>query len=371
MGLRLAGLLVAALAAADASGREPVARIVEVTLGDGVPPPCEGVVFSGRVLHLDARLYRTHRAGGTHLILADDVPYLEEARHVVLVRHAEGCMLLAARNALPAPREVMDALGLPLPAFDWRVDAEGRLFVRRAGVEYRLPGGGMIVLAETLTGLVRMAYYGILPLYGAPGRPSARLVAIGDAVSDRFAGPGDVRTYVLEVLQAGMLVVEYRSAAGPGSVDIKIADKGGRTVGRGGAAFPGPGQARVNLQYRGVGPAAFDVSFLFNPDAPLRCTVQATVDAGETVKARLRLENRGDVPVTVQRPGRGTVRWYADGQLVGVARPGVLPRRRLLAPGEPLDYEARLALPSGVRRLAAEVDAGAAGVLRCGAVIQP
>ena len=356
----------------QAQAREPAAHVVEVTLGEGVPPPpCEGVAFGERVLHLDARLYRTQQAGGTRLVLAGDVPYLEEAGHVVLVRHAEGCTLLAARDALPAPREVIDALGLPLPSFDWGVDAEGRLSVRRAGADCTLSRGGVTVLAETPAGLVRIADYGILPLYGTRKPLAARAVAVGGTVSGRFAGPGDARSYVLDLPQAGMLVVEYRSTAGPGSVDIEITDKDGRVVGSGGAFFPEPAKVQVMLHYRGTGPAAFDAAFLFNPDRPLRCTLQAAQAAAGAVRVRLRLENSGAAPVMVQQPGPGTVRWYADGRLAGVARPARRAAQRMLAPGEHIDYTAQLVLPAGADEISAEFDSGEAGTLRCASVPAP
>ena len=356
----------------QAQAREPAAHVVEVTLGEGVPPPpCEGVAFGERVLHLDARLYRTQQAGGTRLVLAGDVPYLEEAGHVVLVRHAEGCTLLAARDALPAPREVIDALGLPLPSFDWGVDAEGRLSVRRAGADCTLSRGGVTVLAETPAGLVRIADYGILPLHlGAPSLSATELVP-GASRSIRFAGPGDEVHYRITTPQAGMLIVEYRSSAGPGSVDIDIRDVKQRLLGTGSASLPGPGVLMLTFRYRGAGPADVDAGFLFNPDLSLACTLEARVGKRGRVEARVRLENRGTEALSVNQPEPGTLRWYADGKLTGAARPGHLPRQRLLQPGAVLEYKTTLELPPDTRQLGVEMDAGHTGNLRCQDVALP
>ena len=84
------------LQTAQSQAREPAARVVEVVLGEGVSPPsCEGIAFGERVPHLDARLYNEGRVGETRLVLAYDLRQLEDVGRLVLVRHAEGCTLLA------------------------------------------------------------------------------------------------------------------------------------------------------------------------------------------------------------------------------------------------------------------------------------
>ena len=355
------------------AAREPSAVIIELAEADGVPPPvCPGLAFHDRVVFLAADLLTAEPREGRAAVSAEPgLEHLEDTGFIVMLRRPRGCRLYLSRRKMATLAGRRD-LPPGLTGITWRIDGDDRLQVDHGKDHRRLaPGEGWCLqpAAEPLQACpLRLHYYGRRPLYQGGPRPPVTAIDIGASVSVPFAGPGDKAFYRLTPSQAGMLVIEYHSKAGPGSLDIAIRGPDERLLGTGGAAIPGPGDVDVALGYRGSGPAPVDVGFLFTPDTPLACKlslVRLREDPGVII-AHLRLENRGSEPVSVTRPGPGTVRWYVGETLVAAARPGRLPEDRLLAPGAALTYDVGLALPEGFGLFSAEVSTGAAGTLVCG-----
>ena len=362
--------IVLGLGIGVATAREPAAFVVELALADGIPPPaCRGVAFHDRALFIALGIsQRLAEGGNAHLRPEIGLHALEDAGFIVMLRWPQGCRLYLARRTMPAVPAQKD-LPEPVAATAWRVGDDDTLQVDHAGRHRTLaPGEGWCLLtaAEEMEACrLRLHYYGRLPLYQAEPPVRETAVEAGAAICPRFAGPGDGMRYRLALPQAGMLVVEYRSDAGPGSLDIAIRGADGALLGSGGAFIPGPMTVSVTLDYRGSGAAAADVGLLFTPDRPLACLLTLETKDDQTVAARLRLENRGEAPLRVTVPGPGSVRWYVGPTLVAAARPGRLPEERLLDPGAALIYDLSLALPDAQGALWAEVATGAAGTLAC------
>ena len=356
-----------------AKAREPAATVVELVLMDGVPPaPCQGLVLHDRGLYFDAGMIeRFARGGDATLVVEPGLRQLEQTGRIVLVRTDEGCTVFFSGRALPAPKRVAEALAWPLEITGWRADADGMLELKRKGVLCSLSPGASLPLGSLSDNELRLAHYGILPLYfETPSWPLTEL-SPGPSQSIHFSGSGDEAHYRIMTRQAGMLIVEYRSSSGPGSLDIDIRDAQQQFLGTGSAVLSTPGVLLIRLQYRGAGPADVDVGFLFTPDQPLSCTLEARAVSGAVVAARLYLHNRSSEPLWVTAPGPSSVRWYADARLIGIARPGRLPEQRMLEPGASLEYSARLELPPGSSQLAAEIDSGEAGTVRCDQPLPP
>ncbi len=345
------------LAAAAAWARAPAAHVVELAdWREGFPPPCGLVRLRGRELIATRRFVEAVRAGGGPQVqVRGGVRRLEEADRIVIVRDADGCHVLVGRGRLPAPSRPEALLDLETGLRDWRAEPSATLVLARRGAVCRLKRGGGQCLGpppNPETGCpLRIHYYGILPIFfeDEPGiRPGqARDASAGGSASGRFAGTGDVTLFRVRVPGPGSLLVEYRSDAGPGSIGVDIADARGRSLGSGRVRLRAAGTLLVRLTHLGTGPAAYDVGFLYTPEAPVACSVRVQAPDGRTVAARLEVVNRGSTRHPVAEPDAGTVTWLLDGEVLAGARPGRPPRTVFLEPGERLHHTATLTLPAG------------------------
>jgi len=180
-------------------------------------------------------------------------------------------------------------------------------------------------------------------------RRRVRALQAGDAASGRFLAPGDVAEYRVQVPGPGVLIVELRGEADPQAVAVELRASDGSPLGRTRARLAGAGTVSARLTYRGTGPAAYDVRFLYNPQAPVRCALRVRPAGRGLLEATVEVVNAGRTRYPLAEPGPGTVTWRVGDEVVAGAHPGAPPPMVFLEPGERRHYTARLALPAGAR----------------------
>ncbi len=270
MGLA-AGLVLLAWGGGDARARTPVVRLLELAEIDGVPPPvCPGVAVRARSLRIDPAL----AVPGTTVRLLGGVARLEDAGHALLVRRQGGCLLLFAARWSEIVTAAMDVFGAPARRWrmaDWSFDrpegflslpparaampvAPGRRFclppahgipdfawlrvpaARARAPAFRLPPPGEVPDVLGRRCRTMLVHYGRREVHRLPSVSVSRSVADdrpldpSRPVEGRFSGPGDCRTWRLRVGGPGLLLVDYRSEAGAGALDVTIMDARGRPL---------------------------------------------------------------------------------------------------------------------------------------------
>jgi len=351
--LRLAAmaLLWAPLAV---EARPPRLHVVEIAdHRAGAPPLCPGVRLVKGGIALSGQISRAIRAGGSPAVeVVGRIRSLAEARHLVLVRAVDGCRLLVAGRRLPAPGRLDAALGRPAGVEGWRTEPDGTaLVVAKPRARCRIEPGGGSCLGPAGRGRcdLRVHYYGVRKVRGTAARRRVRALQAGDAASGRFLAPGDVAEYRVQVPGPGVLIVELRGEADPQAVAVELRASDGSPLGRTRARLAGAGTVSARLTYRGTGPAAYDVRFLYNPQAPVRCALRVRPAGRGLLEATVEVVNAGRTRYPLAEPGPGTVTWRVGDEVVAGAHPGAPPPMVFLEPGERRHYTARLALPAGAR----------------------
>lgn len=280
LGLQLLLTALALLAPGVAAAGAPAAHVVELAdWREGFPPPCTLARIRGRSLVVSRALAGAVQAGGNERV---EVPpgagRVEEADRIVLVRALDGCHVLAGRGTLPPADRAAARLGIDLGRLGWRATADVTLVVETPGASRRLARGRGCCLGPRPTPEtgcpVRLHYYGVLPMFfeNEPGLAENRVreAVVGEVVSGRFSGTGDEAVYRLHIPGPGTLLVEHRSDAGPGALQITLEDAAGRTHTSGLIRFRTETTLLVRVAYLGTGPASFDVGLLFEaaPQGP-------------------------------------------------------------------------------------------------------
>ncbi len=336
----------------------PSSLVLEIVyMDDTIPPPsCKEVIFQKGELHISKGISRAMMDGvpPDWVHIEPGLKYFEDVTGIVMVRGRDACTLWFSRLQPPPPSEVLGSL-----VDRWLFNSDGSVTVIKGEVARDLEPREKLCVSPPngIDGGCKIILYnhGIIPTWVGIEKEDARVVFEGDSVSGRFSGPGDRRIYTIPITKPGMLIVEYRSDSGPGSIDIFIMDEKGRPAGTGGATFRRPQDARVELLYRGYDGSDFDAGFLFTPDTLLDCTLEVR-KTGDLYRMIVDLENRGDEPVEVYRLDAGTVTWYADKVIIGGAHPGRLPEPVFLEPGRSLSFEKDILFEGKARFFEARID---------------
>lgn len=341
--------------------REPAALVIEIAyMDDSIPPPpCDRFIFTGGEFHLDPNLSAAIQKGilPDWVHLEEGLESFEDVSKIVMVRRDDSCAVWLSIHVPPSPSEVSASLKIDR----WRFHTDESVTVIMGNKRVELKQERFLCIdrdsRDVSKGKCRIVLYnyGILPIWVGGTQPKPAVVSTDDSVSGRYSGPGDTKVFTVPLSEPGMLIVEYRSSRGPGSIDIVIKDDKGRIMGRGGASFESPMDAEVELKYRGYGPADFDAGFLFSPDPapPLNCSLQILKE-DKVYRVVVTIENRGKHPIEAYKPGAGTVTWYADGAIIAGAHPGRPPMHHLYKPTEKVPYSLVLLVPEAARTIEAE-----------------
>ncbi len=355
--------LILGLSVIQAHARVPVLHVVDIAFYDGIPPAlCKGIRVGRRSVGVDASWQaRLRKRRGRIDTGESGTDRIEDARYLIMLRKPKRCRALFLRSPISLPAGLRPFAG-------WRF-SDGVLVLLGDKTNIRLAPGKHVREPAKGDSFVVVHNYGTLEVYFKLPVVRPVMTRIDNSVSGAFTGPGDVRRYRLQTPQAGLLVVEYHSDHGPGSIDIEIRDSHGRLLGTGGASINSAETVDIVLRYRGTGSSAFSAGFLFSPDTSLACRLEVRRIARGMMDAAIIVENQGRTVAGLARPAADTTAWYADDRLIGIARPGRGSSMVMLPPGKRMRYTTRLIVPAGTRSLYALLDTGRHGRIRCGPVV--
>ena len=356
--------LILWLATGTANAREPSSLVLEITEDPSPPPlPCRHLQLHDRALYISPQIEQNFSGtlpSGIHR--SPDLPYLEETRAILFMRTDASCHLwFLSDPSISSRADGIQQMTAIIPGFR-RIEmneTEARLITT---VTQTLVKNKRICLKKTASTepscRLWAHYYGRLPLVvGSPPVPHRR-VEPDDAVTLSLAGPGDRAMLMVPIYQAGMVVVEYKSQYGPGAIDIRITDENDKLRGTGGASFPAPGTARIEIISRSVGPDRVDLGVLFNPDLPLFCSYTLNPVAEDKTRIIVSLVNAGTKTIDAVHLDAGTVWVFQEEKVLSGAHPGRPSRTIPMQPGQRQQYTLELPLPLHPGNVRVVVDGG-------------
>lgn len=341
--------------------RNPSAVVVEMAYGNPevALTLCPEIVIQSGSIHISSQPFATGK--DEPFYASPGIQRLEDASVILILRTPETCRVIIGHDAGKIPSSWIKSLSDGL-LDQWQTYPDGRV---------SFSGKDRITLAphtaEKLKNRtnfpLRIYNYGRLEVYRHLPKPAAKPIALNSATTLYFAGPGDVKHFLIHSDRAGSLFIERTPGNMPWlTMLLGLSEKD--LTPRGMMDMPRDSQALAEFCYHGFGPAQIDVAFLFSPDIPIQCQIEITQENEGMVRAHLVLTNLTGKPVLIQKPEVGTVTWLLGDEIIA-AQPGKKPSPIVLAK-ERVDYEVSLDLPPGKVPTSAEVDLGEPyGIIAC------